>query len=214
VTDGKFTLRDGDGQALIRAWHKDGSVALAASTADNEAISMDPAEARDLAAALLRYAAAAGNRLPSPGQPEPGPGDWIDVGEVTAANRQILIIAAHTYRPSPDIDLPMEWTDLVAYNVMHRKRDPHARHDSLHVEMLAPGYEGSVHRVPSHRSESAVLVTTPSKYMTAVAEGRLCDDPDWFGYCELRIRLHDHNDPGVLTDDDDDEQASGEPEPG
>lgn len=58
--------------------------------------------------------------------------------------------------------------------------------------MYSPGWEAPVAAAPGHAREDALIVRTgnPSAYEV---EARACQQPGHTGWCELRIKLHDHH---------------------
>lgn len=131
----------------------------------------------------------------SDGQPSAGippsaeastPGEWTPIGAVSANHGEILIIANHARQPpGPEV----RWDSLLAFTIAGRSRSEDGRVITFVADQYAPDWETG--QAPAHATEEALVIRTydDGNY---IAHARTCEDPDHDGWCELRIKLHNH----------------------
>jgi len=140
-----------------------------------------------------------GDSEPSSGIPPSAeastPGEWTPIGSISANHGEILIIANHIHQPA---DPDARWDSLLAFTARGRSRSVDGRLVTLVADQFAPDWESGL--APAQATEDALVIRT---YDSSVfpADARTCDDPDHDGWCELRIKLHNH-DPRDPVDED------------
>jgi len=142
-----------------------------------------------------------GDRPPSlpPDAAASPPFQWIEIGDVSAEHGEILIIA-NLGVPAPPGTVP--WDRVLGYNVTNPSRSPDGHVETFVADLYAPGWQTG--QVPEHASEDAVVIRTHESGAWRV-EARTCGQPDHPGWCELRIRLHEHRRSPFLEELVDDE---------
>jgi len=122
------------------------------------------------------------------------PFQWINIGDVSASHGEILIIA-NLAIPAPVGATP--WDRVLGYNVVNPERSPDGDVETFVADLYAPEWETGP--VPGHAREDAMIIRTYESGAWRV-EARACGQADHPGWCELRIRLHEHGaaDPGDL----------------
>jgi hypothetical protein len=125
------------------------------------------------------------------------PRQWTDIGGVSTNHGEILLIANHAVSVPPGT---APWDRWIAYSILNPCRSPDGRVETFVVDQYAPAYE-SIR--PGHAREDAMIVHTREGSAHTV-EARTCTDAGSPGWCELRIKLHDHvpEDLGELLDDE------------
>ncbi len=114
------------------------------------------------------------------------PGEWIDIAGVSANHGEILIIANHTVPVAPGT---VPWDRWMGYTILNPERSPDGRIEIFVVDQYAPAYESGF--TPERAREDALVIHTREDSAHTV-EARTCTDPQHPGWCEIRIRLHEH----------------------
>ena len=142
-----------------------------------------------------------GDRPPSlpPDAAASPPFQWIEIGDVSAGHGEILIIA-NLGVPAPPGTVP--WDRVPGYNVTNPSRSPDGHVETFVADLYATEWQTG--QVPEHASEDAVIIRTRESGAWRV-EARTCGQPDHPGWCELRIRLHEHRRSPFLEELVDDE---------
>lgn len=81
------------------------------------------------------------------------------------------------------------WDRWLAYTEHGRQRSADGRIQQLVADQYAPGYESGIE--PAHATEDAMIISTGTDSAYTV-EARTCGSESHPGWCELRIKLHDH----------------------
>jgi len=113
------------------------------------------------------------------------PRQWTDIGGVSTNHGEILLIANHAVSVPPGT---APWDRWIGFSILNPCRSPDGRIETFVVDQYAPAYE-SIR--PGHAREDAMIVHTREGSAHTV-EARTCTDPGSSGWCELRIKLHDH----------------------
>ena len=91
---------------------------------------------------------------------------------------------------------------VLGYNVTNPSRSPDGHVEAFVADLYATEWQTG--QVPEHASEDAVIIRTRESGAWRV-EARTCGQPDHPGWCELRIRLHEHRRSPFLEELVDDE---------
>ena len=113
-------------------------------------------------------------------------GQWTELGYIGTTNGEFLIIPNHPV-PAAHGDFPMD--RVHAYNVLSPASSTDQHVETFTADMYAPDWDTPM--TPGRRLDEAVIIRTHESSLYTV-EGRTCDDPEHPGWCELRIKLHDH----------------------